>query len=343
MSSQNILRIVINNQIQDVALGELIALPAQQGAVYSVVDAETGLAVNDVVFSEQGDALVIQIDGEQVAEVDGFYDQGMQASVDMSMDATPQLVASHDAVVANSDVVWEASQDMGAVGEEAAGISTGELLGGALVVGGGLALANRSTGGGDAASAAPATPAFAGVTVTYDLTAGTLVTSDNSTSFLPGTDYQITIIVDAAAPGTYAVQNFTAMGGGANLGAGDSIRIVGQGGTSGEILLMSPAALTYINAGTGATPSHATAIVRKNTFTYAVGASVTGSTISAAVGPYGNLTRAWLATTTTSSVTKLTKSSLQAYAGPSILWAGTADFNPAGTGTSAGAVAFTFV
>jgi len=88
------------------------------------------------------------------------------------------------------------------------------------------------------------------VTVTVDLTAGTITASDASTNFSANVDYTIDII----SPANSTVLNGIGAPwtGGANLGAGDVIHIIGPAATSGE--------LQYVNgAATGTTAFKATA------------------------------------------------------------------------------------
>ncbi|MDX8381140.1 MAG: Ig-like domain-containing protein, partial [Ghiorsea sp.] len=100
------------------------------------------------------------------------------------------------------------------------------------------AIATDTAGNASAATASTNVIVAAPVTVTFDLaTAGaaTGVSSDGSTAFLAGVNYNVVIIVNNST--LYSATSVTAYAGGSNLGAGDTISVVGNvSGTTSEIL-----------------------------------------------------------------------------------------------------------
>jgi hypothetical protein len=310
-----------NNQVVDYSLEAMLYLQAEQGAAYSVVDQESGIVVEHAVLTRQADALLIEVEGEQVARVEQFYIEGMAATVDTGSPA--QQLAAQDTAVESADLVWEHAADAGAVAD--GGFFSAPLLLVGGIAAGGMYQVHHE----DATPATPAGP----VTVTYDLTAGTVETSDGSTGFAANIDYAITIIVDAAAPAT-GTAGILAMTGGANLGSGDTIKIVGPGGTSAEILAYTSGAghagnsyaASYINTVGGLANSSTVRLV-----TSAEGSKA----VAAFMHQDGSFARIWRTSSSGSATGN--------YNFSDALWVGRADFNANISGSNIGAVGFTFV
>ncbi|MFT5720048.1 MAG: hypothetical protein ACI9W6_000338, partial [Motiliproteus sp.] len=135
-----IIRMLLPNlQAIEYSLDSMLYLQAEQGATYSVVDLESGMIVEHAVLTRQEDALLIEIEGEQVATLEQFYAEGMAASVDMGA-PVPQ-VATNDAVTESADLVWEHAADAGAVVD--GGILSAPLLVVGSIAAGGVYLATN--------------------------------------------------------------------------------------------------------------------------------------------------------------------------------------------------------
>lgn len=217
-----------NNQTVDYTLNAMLHLQAEQGAAYSVVDLGSGAAVEDAVLTRQADTLFIEIEGEQVATVEQFYAAGMETSVDMGA-PIPQAVMN-DAMAESANLVWEHAADAGAIAD--GGIFSAPLLFAGSAAAIGVYAATNTE------DAAPTALAAVSVTVIFNTLDGTTTTSDQSTAFAAGIDYHIIIVVPSAGDASKAavVPIETPMLGGANLGAGDFITVVGDvGGTTAEI------------------------------------------------------------------------------------------------------------
>ncbi|MFT6913888.1 MAG: hypothetical protein ACJAWL_000174 [Motiliproteus sp.] len=222
-----ILRMLLpNQQSVDYTLDAMLHLNAVQGAAYSVVDLESGLVVEQAVLTREADTLLIEIDGEQIATVEQFYAQGMAASVDTGSQA--QQVAANDAVAESADLVWELAADAGALAD--GGILTAPLMFAGAVVAGGLYVATNND---DDAAVIPQ------VTVVFDLVEG-VSSSHSDRTFDPDVEYTIYIRIqtgstalstDGPTEGSAAEAAGATWGmwdGGANLGADDTIILVGD-------------------------------------------------------------------------------------------------------------------
>ncbi len=139
-----------NNLLLKVEMGgKTIFVPIQdaaqyaaiEGAVVTVVDAETKLVAENVETVRQGEDLVVVVDGEQVAMLDGFYTDGSNLT----------LVTAEGSVVSN-EAVWMLSTS----GEEeaVAGFPGGSAgiamagLGGFAIGGAGKSETDSGNGGG---------------------------------------------------------------------------------------------------------------------------------------------------------------------------------------------------
>ncbi|MFT6917083.1 MAG: hypothetical protein ACJAWL_003437 [Motiliproteus sp.] len=319
-----------NNQVVDYSLEAMLYLQAEQGAAYSVVDQESGIVVEHAVLTRQADALLIEVEGEQVARVEQFYIEGMAATVDTGSPA--QQLASNDAAAESADLVWEHAADAGAVADR--GLFSAPLLLVGGIAAGGMYQAHHE----DATPATPAGP----VTVTYDLTAGTVETSDGSKGFAADVDYAITIIVDAAVPAA-GKDGIEAMTGAANLGAGDTITIVGPNGTSSEILAYSTGAqaiargnMSDPNADRYNGTSHGVADMQR------VNLMASGSTVGY-IYQDGGFGRTFYTTSTPQGGSPQQNKTFTAkYNHDSALWIGNADFSNNPSGVSTGAIEFIF-
>lgn len=221
-----------NHQSVDYTLDAMLNLQAEQGALYSVVDLESGRVVEQAVLTRQADTLVIEIDGEQVGTVEQFYAVGMAASVDMG--APAQQLASNNAVAENADLVWEHAADAGAV---ASGALAGSLIFAGAVAAGGFYVA---TSNDDAVVAELTSPLRdAASIVVFDLVEG-VSSSHSDRTFDPDVAYTIYIRVqsdskalsaDGADSGSAAMAAGATWGqwaGGGSLGSDATVILVGN-------------------------------------------------------------------------------------------------------------------
>jgi len=231
--SSYVLRVVLSDQriVEfrfDPLTDQPLSLTAEAGAVYAVVDAQTHEIIEDVKLKQDGDSLVVEVEEELVARVDDFYATGQQVYFDtglQTLSGEAQLIASNDASVESSDVVWEHANDDfdAAVG----GLGTATLIaGGAMGAATGYLLYNPvDTGVG--------TPEA--TVVVFDLVGG-VSSSHSGTTFDPSVTYDIYIrafddtstLYTTPQPGSAGLWN--TWSGGENLGPDDTIILVGQGG-----------------------------------------------------------------------------------------------------------------
>ncbi len=90
----------------DMILDQLLVLTAQPNEYYALVDAESGELITDLVLKKKDQSLLIEVDGELVAQIDDFYLPGSQAVFDSGSDAG--LISAKTAVQEDGTVVWQA-------------------------------------------------------------------------------------------------------------------------------------------------------------------------------------------------------------------------------------------
>lgn len=133
------LRIVNANQaVEEVALDQAVVIQVESGATYSVVDAETGEVISDVVVKREGDSLVIEKESEKIVEIEEYFNE-TAAYFDVG---GAGLVTPESPVAEGSNLVWSAEQ--GAEGLSSSASSAGVL--------GGLALGGLGIAGGSSSS-----------------------------------------------------------------------------------------------------------------------------------------------------------------------------------------------
>lgn len=149
-----VLKVVVDGKETLVPIEAAAKLSVAPGAQISVVDAATGEVVENVTVARAGEALVVSVDGEQIAVLDGFYAEGAGAT----------FTAGDEQQFTSADTeVWtrtaHAEGGLGGNGLALAGIGLG-----------GLAVA-AAGGGGDEAEPPAAAPVDSGhdVTVTFEL------------------------------------------------------------------------------------------------------------------------------------------------------------------------------
>ncbi|ABM04553.1 cadherin domain protein [Psychromonas ingrahamii 37] len=146
-----ILRIALpDGKQQTLALLELQTLTASMGAVYTLVEQDTQQAPEALVLKRKGDDLEIEVEGDLVAHIDGFYSAEMNATFSADGTVTPSegmAVSSSDLLesVSVSDsgeaaVVWTAQESADFLGLPPSAWAGGLLAGAA----GAIALVNNT-------------------------------------------------------------------------------------------------------------------------------------------------------------------------------------------------------
>ncbi len=134
--SSHLLRILSSSHGERmIALDQAHALVAEPGAVYSLLDGVSLQLLEHLKLRQEGDKLIVELEDEVVATIDGFYAEGQQVSFDLGAGSAVQTIASSDATISSSNMVWEAATDLGTAAAEA-GASVLPYLAGVAVVGG---------------------------------------------------------------------------------------------------------------------------------------------------------------------------------------------------------------
>jgi hypothetical protein len=197
------IQVITAQQTNTLSLEELLVIPAQKGATYTLIDAASNKPVTDMLLKRDGDTLVVEVDCEVVAQIEQFYDAGQAATFNVGeLGSAGELVSvgSADTSILGSDIVWQATGGCasGSESDDASSIGLGTVaMGvGALAVGG---LALFGAGGGSQSESTAATSNIDVVdtsVVVFDLVEG--VSSDHSgRSFDANVDYTIYIRVDS--------------------------------------------------------------------------------------------------------------------------------------------------
>ena len=78
-----------NGERKSVSVIELQTLTALNGAVYTIVEEETQLAPKELVLKRKDDVLVVEVGGETIAKIEGFYSDLMTATFSADGSFTP--------------------------------------------------------------------------------------------------------------------------------------------------------------------------------------------------------------------------------------------------------------
>ena len=263
---------------QTIPVTQSYIISAEKGASYSLIDASTEQPIDGLVLKKQGDTLIIEVNGEVLAQIDEFYRPGQQATFNtggISSSGDTLFISSTDSAADDSGVVWQASEISGlAAGDEVGVSTTGLVLGGLAVVGVSAALSSSKDGGSYGDAVVPdvtpplvAPPVVADTTiVVFDLVGGT--SSDHSGRMFDATvEYDIYIVVNSTTKEllTDANSNHGSWSdwGGANLLDGsDRIHLIGNGNpilthslssVTGNSTSLQTRVMWYGSAGNGAT------------------------------------------------------------------------------------------
>jgi len=154
MSQLQLIELLSTGARQAFPLDELQAIKVRVGAVYSVVEADTSEAPEGLLLKRKEDTLEVEVDGEVVANLEGFYAEDASSSflVEGAEGDTGSVVIGPDDVpqAENSNIVWEPESDSVNWGWYAGG---GALAAAALAAGGG----GGGGGNGDDSDTSPPT------------------------------------------------------------------------------------------------------------------------------------------------------------------------------------------
>ncbi|WP_018952302.1 Ig-like domain-containing protein, partial [Thioalkalivibrio sp. AKL12] len=169
MSTMVMERIVIVVQLADGT--QLQLTPAEfegyvlpEGARITLLDIDSGRAVDDLRMARQGDDLILSVDEEELVRLVDFYvtpDVAFFPDGDLSGDSVAQAIHSESEYVAqaNGDTATDAGSVAGEGGTTGGGgLSTAGVIGGVAAAAGLAAAVGGSSGGGSSASA-PEIPA----------------------------------------------------------------------------------------------------------------------------------------------------------------------------------------
>jgi hypothetical protein len=162
-----------NGVQQVVALAELAKMKLVPGMKITLIDKDTGKAVEDVVAKKEGEDLVIELrDGAELARIDDFYAVQQEVAV---ISAEEAAAAGGAAEGSSSESTYTLSADVG-------GIETSTLLiGGLVVAGAALALDGSSSSSTTASSSSSSSSSVAAITTTLT-GAGAVLSTTASTS-----------------------------------------------------------------------------------------------------------------------------------------------------------------
>ncbi|MGL1930944.1 MAG: hypothetical protein OCC45_04180 [Desulfotalea sp.] len=209
----------VGQKVIEHVVDDLTTFQTEPGSVYTIQDPKTGKPPKDLLLKKEGDDLLVEVDGEEVARIDDFFSERADAifRVDGTVSPTDDMqVYSNENInegIADG-VLYESGIDMSIVGWTAG------------ILGAGTAGVVVSSGGGDdTPTPTTADPTATKMTVVFDLL------SSHSTEaggvFEENVDYTIIIKVDSTS-GFLRMQSNERWAGASNLGEGDKILVVGN-------------------------------------------------------------------------------------------------------------------
>jgi len=222
-----------NGVQQVVALAELAKMKLVPGMKITLIDKDTGKAVDDVVAKKEGEDLVIELrDGAELARIDDFYAVQQEVAV---ISAEEAAVAGGAAEGSSSESTYTLSAD-----GESAGISnTALVLGGLAVVG--LAVALDDSDSSTSSSVTTSSNGGANLTAGYDSLTGS---SGNDT-------FNAYLVADAGNAATVeTLSAFDSINGGAGT---DTLNYHTDNGVALPAVSLSSVEVINIVSGAGVT------------------------------------------------------------------------------------------
>ena len=165
--------VAANGTVTNHEIGTVTQFSVTPGSTYSIIDSETGNPVEDVVLRQDGDNLLIELDGETIATIDGYYVDGANATFYNDVAMVPEAAESGSA--------WEVSEAQAANVGLVAGVFGGVLA----AMAGSDSDSTAAPSGGSSSSPTTVTvnavagPFIATVGVNVYSTDGTLLTTLN--------------------------------------------------------------------------------------------------------------------------------------------------------------------
>ena len=131
-----------NGKIVEYPLDIVYIVEAMPGAVYMVIDKDTGEALEDLLLKRSGNMLEVQINNETIARIGDFYFEDMTAA----FSTNGSLAQTGDILIRGGESAGVA--DGAIVPVPSGGISAGYWIGGGALLGGLGALGGGGGGGG---------------------------------------------------------------------------------------------------------------------------------------------------------------------------------------------------
>jgi len=137
-----ILQTFANGRTKQIPVNEGLSLISQQGANYSLIDAETQQPPQALKLIKKGNTLLIEDDGKEIAELNDFFAEGSDAT--FTTDGTPlaseaasaNLISSQTESLAGSEgLLWSAESASSALALSPLTLLGGMLSAGALAAG----------------------------------------------------------------------------------------------------------------------------------------------------------------------------------------------------------------
>ncbi|ETX12702.1 hypothetical protein MUS1_02950 [Marinomonas ushuaiensis DSM 15871] len=108
LTSVHIIKRLANTPLQQLQLGAESKIEVEQGAIYSLVDAETGLYPDGVILKQEEDNLLIEKDGEVLLVIQDFYNELNNASMDDTGSILPNSVYVASDIQTAEQPIWDA-------------------------------------------------------------------------------------------------------------------------------------------------------------------------------------------------------------------------------------------
>ncbi len=152
------LRIISAQQtVQTIVINNKFSLAVEQGASYSLIDAETNKFVTDIILKKQADSLLVELANGVTVELKQFYSETSQATFDVGVatkEGASSLITSDSQPVENSNIVWQLHDDSvesdGFTSSEWMYMGLGGLAGIAVAAGIGVGVSGSSSSASNA-------------------------------------------------------------------------------------------------------------------------------------------------------------------------------------------------
>ncbi|MBF0282816.1 MAG: hypothetical protein HQM07_09670, partial [Zetaproteobacteria bacterium] len=108
------LRIVLENKdVVNIPVDGYMQFVVDPGAVYQMVESESGEVISNLTLKKHGEDLIIEVDQEDVVSIQDFYnDEYAEAFVDVGQSDTlsgANLISRYSPIIDGENIVWEAA------------------------------------------------------------------------------------------------------------------------------------------------------------------------------------------------------------------------------------------